>query len=88
MSPTTGNQPIGSTTIGTVVEPVRSDKFDFLYSVKFYALILGSASTVLIDPSFTTQPWQTSLGKFLALVSAGFITINVAGKFSDAIKTK
>ena len=51
-----------------------NNKFDFIYSTRFYALVLGSASTVLVT-SFGTEPWYISLGKFLGLVSAGFITI-------------
>jgi len=52
---------------------------DFLTSPRFYAMILGSASTVLVT-SFGTEPWHISLGKFLALVSAGFITIATIDK--------
>ena len=56
---------------------------DFLTSNRFIALILGSASAVLVDPAFGTQPWYISLGKFLALVSAGFIGIRTADRFGE-----
>lgn len=55
-------------------------KFEFLTSTRFWALLTGSASTVLIDPGFITQPWYITLGKFLGLVSAGFITIRTVDR--------
>lgn len=60
-----------------------SSQFDFLLSTRFWALLLGSASTILIDPAFPTQPWYLSLGKFLALVAAGFIGIRTIDRFGE-----
>lgn len=60
-------------------------KIDFLNSPRFWALILGSASTVLIDPSFPTQEWYISVGKFLGLVSAGFIVVRTTDRATEVL---
>lgn len=60
-------------------------KFDFLNSERFWFLILGSAGTVLIDPSFPTQAWYASLGKFCGLVAAGFITIRTVDRTAEKL---
>jgi len=52
-----------------------------LHSTRFYGMVIASASAVLIDPSFGTQPWYISLGKFLGLLSTGFVLINSVSKF-------
>jgi F0F1-type ATP synthase assembly protein I len=56
---------------------------EFLTSNRFIALIIGSASVVLIDPNFGSQPWYISLGKFLGLVGAGFISIRTVDRFGE-----
>ena len=56
---------------------------DFLGSNRFWVLLLGSASAVLVDPAFPTQEWYISLGKFLGLVSGGFITIRTVDRLGD-----
>lgn len=61
----------------------KSSKLDFLLAPRFWAMVLGSASTILIDPGFPTQMWYVSLGKFLALLSAGFITVGTVDRVSD-----
>lgn len=53
---------------------MKTNTFDFLTSNRFWALIIGSASTILVT-SFGQELWYISLGKFLGLVSAGFITL-------------
>ena len=55
----------------------------FLKANRFWALILGSASTILVDPAFPTQVWYVSLGKFFALLSAGFITIRTIDRAAE-----
>ncbi len=60
-----------------------TDRFAFLFSNRFWVLLLGAASTVLIDPNFPLQEWYITLGKFLGIVSAGFITINTLDRTSD-----
>lgn len=61
------------------------EQFAFLASNRFWMLIIGSASIVFIDPSFPTQHWSVNLGKFLALVSAGFIGIRTADRFGEKV---
>lgn len=58
---------------------------DFLTSNRFWVLILGSLSATLIDPSFPTQAWYISVGKFLALVSGGFITVGTVDRFGEQV---
>ena len=50
-------------------------QFAFLLSNRFWALVLTSASTILVDPSFGSEEWYKTLGKFLGLVGGGFIAI-------------
>ena len=52
-----------------------------LKSTRFYAMVVASASAVLIDPSFGTQTWYISLGKFLGLLSTGFVIVNTSSKY-------
>lgn len=62
---------------------------EFLQSERFWALIIGSASAVLIDPNFPIQQWYISVGKFFGLVAAGFIgigTIDRVGKNIGGVK--
>lgn len=61
------------------------DKLDFLTSNRFWAMVITSASAVLIDPSFATQPWYITLGKFLGLVGAGFVTVRTLDRASEKI---
>lgn len=48
-------------------------------------MIMGAASAVLIDPSFQTQHWSISLGKFLSLVSAGFIGVRTVDRAAEKV---
>lgn len=59
------------------------DKFSFLFSTRFWSAIITSASVVLIDPAFGTQPWYVSLGKFLALLGVQFTIIRTADRASE-----
>lgn len=52
-----------------------NDKFAFLLSTRFWAIVLGSVSAIIVQPEFTTDEWYVSVGKILGLVSAGFTTI-------------
>lgn len=52
-----------------------NDKFAFLYSTRFWAIVLGSASQVLTSPEVATDEWYVSLGKFLSYVAAGFTIV-------------
>jgi len=61
----------------------NSSTFAFLYSNRFWALVLGALSTVLIDPSFDPSLWYIAVGKFLGIVSAGFITIRTVDRLGD-----
>ena len=58
-------------------------KYAFLYSTRFWSMVIASASATLIDPSFDTQVWYVSLGKFLGLVSAGFVAVGSLDRVSD-----
>ena len=53
----------------------NTGKFDFIYSTRFWSMVITSASIILIDPALATQPWYVSLGKFLGLLGTGFVTI-------------
>ncbi len=50
-------------------------KYDFLTSTRFWALILGSAATILLQDNFAHTEWYRLLGGFLQLVAVGFIGI-------------
>ncbi|MFA5696638.1 MAG: hypothetical protein WC917_04345 [Bacilli bacterium] len=52
--------------------PAKEVDWTFLKSTAFYAIVIGSASALLLEPNFITTPWYVLLGEFLALVSAGF----------------
>lgn len=56
-----------------------------LKSSRFWVMIMGTASTILIDPSFATQTWYVSLGKFLALTSVGFVGIRTIDRASEQL---
>lgn len=60
-------------------------KWDFLTSTRFWALVIGSASTVLLDPNLPNQKWYITLGKFFALLSAGFVTVRTIDKTAETI---
>lgn len=65
-----------------------SEQLEFLASNRFWALVLGSASTILIDPNFSTQKWYVSVGKFFGLLAAGFIAIRSLDRTVDTINGK
>lgn len=65
---------------------MNTGKLEFLTSSRFWALVLGSASTVLVT-SFGQEEWYISLGKFLGLVSAGFIGIRTTDRFSEVLSS-
>lgn len=52
-----------------------NDKFSFLLSTRFWAIVLGSISTIIVQPEFATDEWYVSVGKILGLVSAGFTAV-------------
>lgn len=52
-----------------------NDKFAFLLSTRFWAIVLGSASTILVSPDFATDEWYVSLGKFIGYVATGFTVV-------------
>jgi uncharacterized membrane protein len=58
---------------------------EFLKSTRFWVMIIGAASAVLIDPSFATAQWYESLGKFLSIVAAGFITVRTVDRASEKL---
>lgn len=60
-----------------------NERFEFLLSNRFWALVLGDASTILLDPDFPTQPWYVTLGKFLVILSGGFIAIRTVDRFGE-----
>jgi len=55
----------------------------FLKSNAFYAIIIGSASILLMDQEIATRPWYVSLGMFLSMVSAGFLGIRTVDRTTD-----
>jgi hypothetical protein len=57
--------------------------YSFLGANRFWFMVLGAASAVLVDPELTTQPWYVSLGKFLGLLSAGFVTVRTIDRASE-----
>lgn len=63
-----------------------TNKYDFLTAPRFWAMVLGSASTVLVT-SFGTEPWYISLGKFLGLLSVGFVTVRTIDRAVDSKST-
>ena len=52
----------------------------FLKSERFYFLLMGSAAVVLQEPDTSERPWYVTLGRFLALISAGFITVGTVDR--------
>lgn len=64
-----------------------ASQFDFLTSNRFWALILGSASTVLVN-NFGNEPWYVSLGRFLGYVSTGFIAIRTVDRATEVLSPK
>lgn len=60
-------------------------KFAFLTSTRFWALIIGSAGVVLVDPTVMIDPWFMSFGKFLSLVAAGFTLIRTVDRTVDTL---
>lgn len=62
---------------------MEEGNFSFLTSNRFWMAGMTSASLVLIDPSFSTQPWYVSLGKFLGSWAGQFIVIRTIDRASD-----
>lgn len=60
-----------------------NDNWAFLKSHRFWALVLGSASTVLVNSA--GESWQISVGRFLGLLSAGFIAIRTVDRTADKV---
>lgn len=54
---------------------MQTNKFDFIYSTRFWAVVISSVSAVLVQPEFATDEWYVSVGKILGLVSAGFTAV-------------
>lgn len=55
----------------------------FLQSNRFWAGVVGSASAVLVAPSFVTNPWYVSLGKFLGLLATVFISVRTLDRLGE-----
>ncbi len=64
------------------------NKFSFLSSNRFWALVIGAASTVLIDPNLPLQEWYITLGKFLGIIATGFIAIKTVDRNSGDAKVQ
>lgn len=60
-----------------------NENFAFLKSTRFWALVLGSASTALVNSA--GEDWRVTLGKFLGLLSAGFIAIRTVDRTADKV---
>ncbi len=58
---------------------------EFLTSNRFWALIIGAASTILLDPNAPNKKWYVNVGQFLAIVSAGFITIRTVDRGTEIL---
>lgn len=58
---------------------------EILKAPRFWVMVIGVASAILIDPDFPTNPWYITLGKFLGLVSAGFVTVRTVDRASEKI---
>ena len=58
-------------------------KLEFILSTRFWAMVMASASVVLIDSNFPNQEWYVTLGKFLGLVSTGFVGVGTLDRISD-----
>ena len=56
------------------------EKLDFLTATRFWAAVILSAGTILVDPDFASKPWYYNLGKFLIALSAIFIGVKTADK--------
>ena len=55
----------------------------FLGSNRFWAMVLGAASVILIDPSVPTVAWYITLGKFLGLLSTGFVAVRTIDRATE-----
>ena len=64
------------------------NQFEFLSSNRFWALVLGSASAVLVSSDFMVEHWWVSLGKFLGLLSAGFITLRTVDRATEVLSNR
>jgi len=62
---------------------MNNEKFAFIYSTRFWSMVITSASVVLVDPTFPTTPWYVAVGKFLGLIAAGFTVIRTVDRNSD-----
>lgn len=60
---------------------------DFLGSNRFWALLFTVASGIFLMPDFPTQPWYINLGRFLAALGAGFITIRTVDRHGEVKPT-
>jgi hypothetical protein len=60
-----------------ILEIINSDRFWFV--------ITGSAAFMLQDPETFTRPWHESLGRFVAMVSAGVAGIGTVDKLGRNI---
>ncbi len=62
--------------------------YSFLTSNRFWFLILGSASAVLVDPEISSRPLYYTIGKFLGLLSAGFIVIRSTDRATEVLSNR
>src|SRR3990167_5556365 len=56
---------------------------ELLGSSRFWGVVITSASVTLTSPTFITDPWYVSLGKFLGYVAAGATAIRSWDRNSD-----
>ena len=62
---------------------MENNTWAFLSANRFWAMVLASASAILVDPSLLMVPWWVSLGKFLGLVSTGFVVTRTIDRAVD-----
>ena len=60
-------------------------KFEFLNSTRFWALVLGSAATILLQDNFANTEWYRLLGGFLQLLAGGFIAIKTLDRGTEVL---
>lgn len=68
------------------VPPMTKEEwYAFIFSNRFWAMTMTNISLVLLDPAFPADPWYKSVGKFLALEGAGFVTIRTIDRAAEKV---
>lgn len=80
--PTPGGPTMSSIYEGN--EPVKSDKFAFLFSPRFWQLALVGISVGLNFP-FPNNPWVQGFSAMIGVWLGGSVVVGSVGKFSEAI---